>query len=167
VNATEIETGTGTERENGKERPVHQWPFPQVLFSKTSVNVIVWKARSIIVIATANVIVQDLARIILHSQPLRPSLSHHVKHVVDLHHRVGGLRWNWTMSASGISITRGCDNNTRGTEIGIGKGKGKGIHERRKPINVMGWVIFTQLFQHPCHASLMTGLRMWATLTLR
>lgn len=78
------------------------------------------------------------------------------------------------MSASVMSITRGCDN-VRGIEIGIenenesgkGKGKGKEIHERRKPINAMGWVISTQLFQHLCRASLMTGPRMWATLILR
>jgi hypothetical protein len=88
-------------------------------------------------------------------------------------------------SASGTSITRGCDNNARGTEteteteieIGIEteignesesvKGKGKEIHERRKPINAMGWVISTQLLQHLYHASLMTGPRMSATLILR
>jgi hypothetical protein len=87
VNASEIETGTGTgtgtgrEKENGKERPAHLWPFHQVLFSRTSVNATVWKARSIIVTATANVTVEDLAHIILHSQPLHPSLSQHVKHV--------------------------------------------------------------------------------------
>jgi hypothetical protein len=89
VNASEIETGTGTGtgtgREkgngNGKERPAHLWPFRQVLFSRTSVNAIVWKARSIIVTATANVTVEDLAHIILHSRPLRPSISQHVKHV--------------------------------------------------------------------------------------
>jgi hypothetical protein len=84
VNASEIGTGTGTgsEIENGKERPAHLWPFRQVLFSRTSVNAIVWKARSIIVTATAtaNVTVEDLAHITLHSQP-RPSLSQHVKHV--------------------------------------------------------------------------------------
>jgi hypothetical protein len=82
VNASEIEIGTGTGREieNGKERPAHLWPFLQVLFSRTSVNAIVWKARYIIVTATANVTVEDLAHIILHSQP-RPSLSQHVKHV--------------------------------------------------------------------------------------
>jgi hypothetical protein len=81
VNASEIETGTGTgrEKENGIERPAHLWPFRQVLFSTTSVNAIVWKARSTIVTATANVTVEDLAHIILHSRPLRP--SQHVKHV--------------------------------------------------------------------------------------
>jgi hypothetical protein len=80
------------------------------------------------------------------------------------------------MSVSGISITRGCGN-ARGTEIGTGTGtgnesesgkgrrKGKEIHERRKPINAMGWVISTQLFQHLCHASLMTDPRI--TLMLR
>jgi hypothetical protein len=78
------------------------------------------------------------------------------------------------MTASGISITRGCDN-VRGTEIGTGigignesgKGKGNEIHGRRKRINAMGWVISTQLFLHLYHASLMTGPRMWATLILR
>jgi len=72
------------------------------------------------------------------------------------------------MSASGISITRGCGN-ARGTEIGTGNesesGKGKEIHERRKPINAMGWVISTQSFQHLYHASLMTDPRI--TLMLR
>jgi hypothetical protein len=81
VNASEIETGTGREKENGTESPAHLWPFPQVLISRTSVNAIVWKARSIIVTATANVTVEDLAHTILRSQPLRPSLSQHVKHV--------------------------------------------------------------------------------------
>jgi len=81
VNASEIETGTEREKENGKEKPGHLWPFPQVLFSRTSVNVIVWKPRFIIVTATANVTVEDLAHIILHSRPLRPSLSQLVKHV--------------------------------------------------------------------------------------
>ena len=83
--------------------------------------------------------------------------------------------------ASGISITRGCDNNARGTEketekekeTEIGnesesvKGKGKEIHERRKSINAMDWVISTQLFRHLHHASLMTGPRMSVTLILR
>jgi hypothetical protein len=77
VNASGIETGTGI----GKEKPAHLWPFRQVLFSRTSANVIVWKARPIIVTATANVTVEDLAHIILHSRPLRPSLSQLVKHV--------------------------------------------------------------------------------------
>jgi hypothetical protein len=85
VNASEIETGTGTgtgrEKENGTERPGHLWPFRQALFSRTSVSAIVWRARSIIVTATANVTVEDLAHITLHSKLLRPSLSQHVKHV--------------------------------------------------------------------------------------
>jgi len=80
VNASEIETGTGTEKENGTERPARLWPFRQVLFSRTSVNAIVWKARPIVT-ATANVTVEDLAHIIPHSRLLRPSLSQHVKHV--------------------------------------------------------------------------------------
>jgi hypothetical protein len=86
VNASEIETGTETGREkenlengNGKEA-APLWPFRQVLFSRMSANVIVWKARSIVT-ATANVTVEDLAHIILHSPPLRPSLSQHVTHV--------------------------------------------------------------------------------------
>jgi hypothetical protein len=78
------------------------------------------------------------------------------------------------MSASEISITRGCGN-ARGTEIGIGnesesrkgRGKGKEIRERRKLINAMGWVIPTKSFQRLYHASLMTGPRMSATLILR
>jgi hypothetical protein len=41
VNASEIETGTRREKENGKERLAHLWPFRQVLSSRTNVNAIV------------------------------------------------------------------------------------------------------------------------------
>lgn len=44
-------------------------------------NAIVWRARSIIVTATANVTAEDLTHTVPHSRPLRPSLSQHVKHV--------------------------------------------------------------------------------------
>ena len=44
-------------------------------------NAIVWKARYIIVTANATVTVEGLAHTILHSLPLRRSLSRYVNHV--------------------------------------------------------------------------------------
>jgi hypothetical protein len=68
---TEIEKETETGNENGKESPALPWPFHRALFSRTSVNAIVWKARCII--AT----VEEPAHII-HSLPLRPRFRQYV-----------------------------------------------------------------------------------------
>jgi hypothetical protein len=177
VSGTEIETEKERGNGNGKERPVHPWPFHRAPFSRTSVNAIVWKARCIIVTVTATAIVEEPAHII-HSLPLRPRFRQYENRVRAclglecLHHRVGGHLWNWIMTASEISIMRGCVNargTERGTERGSGTGKEKekGILERRNPINAMGWVTSTQLCQRLYHASPTTTHRTWATRMLR
>jgi hypothetical protein len=84
VTASEIETGTviGTETETGrggKERLALPWPFHRALFSRMSVNAIVWKPRCII--ATVIVTVEELAHIILHSLPPRPHYHQYVNRV--------------------------------------------------------------------------------------